>query len=369
MNSSLNELTEASRTNNIAEVYKLIENGANINSQNSAGHTALFVASNLNRREIAYILIQAGADINIQTSYGGYTPLMIAAENNNIEILDMLIQAGAELNHREITYVSRRSRQGSNNGDTALLSAVKNNYIEIVKSLVSAGADLNIQVQRVENGEEGVNIGDTALMIAVKNNYTEIVKSLVRGGADIYIENSEGLNAIDMMDENTNRTIRQLLSSRVARETLNRHEVEGLRNFYPPHPIPSLQKIAYDAVIKAKKRDMSNLTHEERIDINRINSNLYPHSKPHLTKYVRKNRNRSHSPYRRIRMEQKRLSEPRNITQKHRSSPRRRSRGRSISSSSSTLRGSSRGRSRGSSTSSSTSSSRGRSRGRSRERR
>ena len=307
-------LIEATLDNNIAEVYRLIENGANINYQEMNGYTALLFASRTNRREIAYILIQAGADINIRNS-NGYTPLMLATIMNNLEIIDMLIQAGANLNIQDNIY------------------------------------------------------GNTALIVAVEDNYTEIVKSLVRGGADIYIENSEGLNAIDMMDENTNRTIRQLLSSRVARETLNRHEVEGLRNFYPPHPIPSLQKIAYDAVIKAKKRDMSNLTHEERIDINRINSNLYPHSKPHLTKYVRKNRNRSHSPYRRIRMEQKRLSEPRNITQKHRSSPRRRSRGRSISSSSSTLRGSSRGRSRGSSTSSSTSSSRGRSRGRSRERR
>jgi ankyrin repeat protein len=48
-----------------------------------------------NHSEIVRMLIDAGADLNIQ-SYNGWTALHCCARNNRPEILRMLIDAGAD---------------------------------------------------------------------------------------------------------------------------------------------------------------------------------------------------------------------------------------------------------------------------------
>lgn len=82
--------------------------------------------------EMAKMLVDMGADINLQSSLG--TPLMNAVTNIwNMEIVDMLIKAGADLNITD------------KNGKTALFYAQASGNDDIVKILIENGADTSIK--------------------------------------------------------------------------------------------------------------------------------------------------------------------------------------------------------------------------------
>ena len=51
-------------------VKKLVEAGVNLNEQDGVGSTALLTAGSLNQFDIAYYLIQSGADIHIGNNWG-----------------------------------------------------------------------------------------------------------------------------------------------------------------------------------------------------------------------------------------------------------------------------------------------------------
>jgi ankyrin repeat protein len=102
----------------------LIEAGADVNSQNEDGWTALMFAATFNTTpEVIRMLIEAGADVEVRTE-AGWTPLMSATITENPEVIGMLIEAGAD--------IEARSRL---DGSTALISAVHNENLEVVRSL------------------------------------------------------------------------------------------------------------------------------------------------------------------------------------------------------------------------------------------
>ncbi len=83
-------------------------------------------------RELAQMLIDAGADVNHESTLG--TPLMNAATNAwNAEIVQLLIDAGADLNKTD------------KNGRTALFYAASGGNDDIVALLIDAGADTSIK--------------------------------------------------------------------------------------------------------------------------------------------------------------------------------------------------------------------------------
>jgi ankyrin repeat protein len=77
-------------------------------------------------------LLDAGADINSLDEHG-QSALMNAVYSGDIELSRLLIERGAELNH------TAKYRL------TALMLAVINNHPEIVRLLVDAGADMQIK--------------------------------------------------------------------------------------------------------------------------------------------------------------------------------------------------------------------------------
>ena len=108
--------------NNIPLFTRLIEAGANVNTRDNRGRTALMFATNAKQTKS---LIEAGADVNAQDEHG-MTALMGA---RNEEQTKSLIEAGANVNARNIW------------GRTALMYA----KAEQIKSLIEAGADVNAQ--------------------------------------------------------------------------------------------------------------------------------------------------------------------------------------------------------------------------------
>lgn len=90
------DLNTAVLTNNIEAVKQHIKAGTDLNKKEAmSGSTPLNTAASFERKEIAKILIDAGADLNVTNNDGG-TALHSAAFFCRVEIVQMLVDAGAD---------------------------------------------------------------------------------------------------------------------------------------------------------------------------------------------------------------------------------------------------------------------------------
>ncbi len=122
------ELIQAVEDNNLIEVERLVVEGANVNLKNNDTNTILMWAVYLGHTEIVEVLIDAGANVNIQTINRGETALIMAVVNGYFDIVELLIVAGTDVNLK------------TNDGFTALSLADNQGYTEIVELLKTAGA-------------------------------------------------------------------------------------------------------------------------------------------------------------------------------------------------------------------------------------
>jgi ankyrin repeat protein len=118
--------------------------------------------------------------------YGGLdgnTPLTKAIYHHDKELAKMLIEAGADVNAR------------NNRGETPLEKAIYHGYEELAKMLIEAGADVNARNNR----------GKTPLMLTVITAnlglavfVEELAKMLIQAGADVNARDNDGRTALDM---------------------------------------------------------------------------------------------------------------------------------------------------------------------------
>ena len=104
--------------------------------------------------------LAAGADVNSRDRYG-QTALMLAAHHGFQELVDILIEHGADLNVTAKYHLS------------ALMLAVIAGHSEIAKRLARAGADLSIK----GSGAPGF-AGKNAYDLAVAQGMTELYEDL-----------------------------------------------------------------------------------------------------------------------------------------------------------------------------------------------
>jgi FOG: Ankyrin repeat len=174
MLSGCTTLHKAAERNDIVEVRRMIDKGADVNSVDSAGDTPLMKATWRGHTEIAKLLIEKGANVN-SVSNNGNTPLTLAAGKGYIEIAKMLIEQGANVN------------SVTNNGDTPLTAAAWQGHTEIAKLLVEKGADLSMRIKD----------GRTALELAEQFNHTETYNAIVASKLNTLISRNDkpGLRA------------------------------------------------------------------------------------------------------------------------------------------------------------------------------
>ena len=89
------DLLHAVRKNDIEAVQIALNKGANVNTTDREGRTALMIAAQEGYANLAGRLIQNGADVNAKNSQGN-TALMLAESEGHIGIVRMLKNAGAQ---------------------------------------------------------------------------------------------------------------------------------------------------------------------------------------------------------------------------------------------------------------------------------
>jgi ankyrin repeat protein len=103
-------------------VSLLLSKGANPNTANSVGRSALMLATFGQPSSVVEALLRAGANVNAQDRNGN-TALMAAVEYNNVEAIKLLLKAHADRALKNRT------------GQTALSIASSENQAEVVQLL------------------------------------------------------------------------------------------------------------------------------------------------------------------------------------------------------------------------------------------
>jgi len=199
-------------------VRALIKSGADIDAQSSTGNTALMLAIDRGKIDVAVMLIEAGANLEIKGQKGwtalhnaasggdkGYkevaeallkahasvdalsetmlTPLHEAAGKSWVDLVRLLVDAGANVNARDKFSNTPLRMCASNAQSFATLDTFK----QTVKILLDAGADIN----------SGTTINTTSLHSVVKWGNVEAVRFMLEHGADPNIRTTKGELPID----------------------------------------------------------------------------------------------------------------------------------------------------------------------------
>jgi uncharacterized protein len=146
-----------------AAVRTLVQQRADVNGALGDGMTALHWAAQHGDREMAAVLLAAGAAVEAGTRIGKYTPLHVAAKAGNHAVAQALLTAGARVDALSTT------------GATPLHFAAQSGRLDTARVLLDAGAAVDAREPQWEQ---------TPLMFAAASDRTDIVKLLLARGAD-----------------------------------------------------------------------------------------------------------------------------------------------------------------------------------------
>lgn len=89
-------LWAAVRNGDAAAIAELLDKGADVNSQNELGITALWIAAGKEKPEIVELLIARGANVNVRDGIWYQTPLSISLREGSEESVKKILAAGAK---------------------------------------------------------------------------------------------------------------------------------------------------------------------------------------------------------------------------------------------------------------------------------
>lgn len=140
-------------------VKLIIEKGADINVQDKYGHTALFDAAEEGHLDVVKMLLDAGAKIDL-CGNSGTRPMHRAAMCSHFEVVQLLLDRGADVNLATV------------DGYNPLHGATISGHKEIIKLLLKSGADQSMSIN-----------GITPLMIAQYCGHEDVIDILKQYGA------------------------------------------------------------------------------------------------------------------------------------------------------------------------------------------
>lgn len=232
--SASSALLEAVQAGNTEDVKQALKDGADVNAKDKHNTTALMFASLLSSADILNILLEAGAETDIQEAHKGWTALMFAADQGPVEAVRSLVFTGADIqiqNHAQKKAIDLAlARQDGARGEIAgllldFLGVIKSGNFYRILSMHSLGVDVNTRGRKDTTAfmvaamhsddfimeilfllfeqdfaldvQEKVG-GSTALMMAARHHPAKSINLLIDGGADPQITNYNGQKAIDL---------------------------------------------------------------------------------------------------------------------------------------------------------------------------
>ena len=90
------DLLAATRKGDLAQVKALLDKGVSVNAKSSYGQTAMFFACDRGYTEIVKLLIERGADVNVEDTFYHASALSWAARKDRTEIVKLLLDHGAK---------------------------------------------------------------------------------------------------------------------------------------------------------------------------------------------------------------------------------------------------------------------------------
>ncbi|XP_026173696.1 B-cell lymphoma 3 protein homolog [Mastacembelus armatus] len=122
--------------------------------KNYEGLTPLHLAVLRGHRDLARMLLDAGADINAMDVKSGQSPLMHAVESSNADMVYFLIENGCDVNSQ------------SYSGNTALHAACGRGQVDTVRLLLKNGADSSLKNYH----------NDTPVMVATNKKIADVLR-------------------------------------------------------------------------------------------------------------------------------------------------------------------------------------------------
>ncbi len=157
-------VADAAERGDLEAVRTLLRQGADVNTAQSDGMTALHWAAGGNDIEIAKTLLYAGAAVRATTRLGGYNPLHLASRGGHSEVARLILEAGADPNTFTTT------------GVTAMHFAADADAGAVIGLLAAHGGDVDARDAFSER---------TPLMFGAVRGADSAVRALLEAGADV----------------------------------------------------------------------------------------------------------------------------------------------------------------------------------------
>jgi ankyrin repeat protein len=218
---AMSALLFAAREGNKEMARILLDAKADINLPSANGSTPLVVAITNNHISLAMTLLERGADPNLADRFWKRTPLYTAIEMRNMDftrespppladaadpmdLIKALLAKGADPNARVNTTPVRGFMQGSANwvnfdGQTAFIRAALAGDITLMRLLLQNGADPNIKTNEGSTAlmaAAGVNFVVSQTFTRSNDEYLETAKLCLEKGNDVNAVNNQGITAM-----------------------------------------------------------------------------------------------------------------------------------------------------------------------------
>jgi ankyrin repeat protein len=192
-------LLEAVRSDDLGAIEQLLDAGADSDARSSMGVPILMLAAFKNNLDMVRLLVEHGADVNVQTGSGPRfgelrgSPLTAAAKFGSPEMIELLLDAGADAN------ASTWAESGE--ASEALFAAAEENHAEIIELLLAHGAVV-----------DGTNLGGRSPLIhSAYFNSPDVIRVLLTHGADIDLQDVTGYTALHWAATDGNLEAAQVL--------------------------------------------------------------------------------------------------------------------------------------------------------------
>ncbi|KAL9037535.1 MAG: hypothetical protein Q9180_003663 [Flavoplaca navasiana] len=157
----------------------LLDYGANINSEDERGRTALLTASRIGNLDLVHLLLDRGLDQDAQDQHGD-TALHCAVLGSHKSCVLALLDHGADINSKDYR------------GTTALHLASIYGDLHLLNVLLARGSNVDAKTRW----------GNTPLIMAAKSLHEHCILALIRHGADVNIQDVDGLSALHIASAN-----------------------------------------------------------------------------------------------------------------------------------------------------------------------